>query len=305
MVEGIILVNKPAGLTSHDVVKRLRQASGWKKIGHFGTLDPLATGLLLLGIGRATRLFPVLSRLPKVYRATIRLGMATDTYDAEGNALSPPSSEFPSKEELLRLVEEFEGEKEQLPPPYSAKKYRGRPLYRLARRGQPVPLKPIKVIIYRLDLLDYTPPDLIIELVCSSGTYVRSLAHELGQKAGCGAHLFRLTRLSIGPFSLNNAFSLEEVEVYLKEKQPEKVVFPLEKVLEDTPKAVLKARVSWPLRKGRPLPAAAIQAVIFSETAPPSPGEEKIIRLFSQEGNFVGLARPGEEPGTVVPFLLL
>lgn len=305
VVEGILLVNKPAGLTSHDVVKRLRQASGWKKIGHFGTLDPLATGLLLLGIGRATRLFPVLSKLPKTYQATVRLGMATDTYDAEGRALSPPSHAFPSKGELFRLVKEFEGEKEQLPPPFSAKKYRGRPLYRLARRGQPVPLKPVKVTIYHLELLDYNPPDLTLELVCSSGTYVRSLAHELGQKAGCGAYLFRLSRLSIGPFSLKKAFSLEEVETRFREKQPEKVLVPLEKVFEESPKAVLKTKVSLPLRKGRPLPAAALQSVIFSRTAMPPPKEENIIRLFSQKGNFLGLARPGEGPGTLIPFLLL
>lgn len=304
MIEGILLINKPSGLTSHDVVKNLRLVSGWKKIGHFGTLDPLATGLLLVGIGRATKLFPVLSRLPKVYRATVRLGWATDTYDAEGKPLSPPCSESPPREELLRLLQELKGEREQLPPPYSAKKYRGRSLYYLARRGQPVPLRPVKINIYELELLDYRPPDLFLEVRCSSGTYIRSLAHEIGQKAGCGAHLAQLTRLSIGPFELAKAFSLEEVARRIEENRPEMVLLPMERLLEETPKAVLKPGIEGVLTKGRPLPAGALHTIITSETAPSFPSLEKLIRLFSQEGKFLGLARFGDKPGTIVPFLL-
>ncbi len=303
--DGILLIDKPPGYTSHDAVDRLRRLTGWKRAGHFGSLDPLASGLLVIGFGRATRLFPVLSRLPKTYVGSIRLGVATDTYDAEGQPLAPPSSDFPSQEQLVRGLKAFEGEITQKPPLFSAKKYKGQPFYRLARRGQLPPVKPVKVIIYGLRLISYTPPDLSFELNCSSGTYVRSLAHDLGQILGCGGHLAELRRLAVGPFQLEQARTLEEVENLAREKRVVELLIPLEKVLEDRPKAILLELATGQIGKNRILPKEAFLSIL-PPSLPPLPSEtESMIRLFSQDGRFLGLAHPGTEPGSLVPFLLL
>jgi len=303
--DGLLLIDKPRGCTSHDVVDRLRRLTGWKKAGHFGSLDPLASGLLIIGFGRATRLFPVLSRLPKTYVGSIRLGVATDTYDAEGQPLAPPSSHLPSQEQLVQSLKAFEGEITQKPPLFSAKKYKGQPSHRLARRGQLPPLKPVKVIIYRLRLISYTPPDLNFELNCSSGTYVRSLAHDLGQTLGCGGHLAELKRVAVGPFRLEEAQTLEEVEKLTRENRVEELLIPLEKVLEDRPKAILVELATHQIAKDRILPKEAFLTVL-PPSQPSMPLETgPMVRLFSRDGRFLGLARPGSEPGSLVPFLLL
>lgn len=304
-VDALLLVDKPKGWTSHDVVAFVRRLTGWKKVGHFGSLDPLATGLLLLGIGRATRLFPYLSRQPKVYEGAIRFGQATDTYDAEGQPLSPPSSNLPTEKELKEMIKSFEGEIEQVPPPFSAKKYKGKPLYKLARKGQSVPLKPIKVKIYEFKIIEYNPPNLIFKITCSSGTYIRSIAHDLGQKAGCGAYLAELVRLAIGPFCLEKAFSLVQIEEAYKKNQLELILLPLEKILDNLPKAILSERIPWPLVKGKTIPPQAIKTLIPPVEKSSTQEEENIIRLFSYEGRFLGLARPASRPGYILPFLLI
>jgi len=304
-IDALLSVNKPQGWTSHDVVDFLRRLSGWKKVGHFGSLDPLATGLLLTGIGRATRLFPFLSRLPKAYEGCIRLGQATDTYDAEGSPVGPSSSVYPAEDKVKEMIQSFEGEIEQLPPPFSAKKYRGEPLYRLARRGRQVPLKPVKVKIYQFQLIKYEPPDLFFQVVCSSGTYIRSLAHDLGQMAGCGAHLAQLTRLAIGPFSLDRAYTPAQIEESFKKGQIETLLTPLEIILENLPKAVLREKIDSVLIKGKILPPEAFRVIIPPSGETLMKEERGIIRLFDSEGRFLGLARQASKPGHFFPFLLL
>jgi len=304
-IDALLSVNKPQGWTSHDVVDFLRRLSGWKKVGHFGSLDPLATGLLLTGIGRATRLFPYLSRLPKAYEGCIRLGQATDTYDAEGKPVGPSSSHYPPEDKLKAMIQSFEGEIEQLPPPFSAKKYRGEPLYRLARRGRQVPLKPAKVKIYQFHLIKYEPPDLFFKVVCSSGTYIRSLAHDLGQMAGCGAHLTQLTRVAIGPFSLDKAYTPAQIEESFKRGQMETLLTPLEIILENLPKAVLREKIDSVLIKGKILPPEAFRIIIPPSGEALINEERAIIRLFDSEGRFLGLARQASRPGHFFPFLLL
>lgn len=304
-MDALLSVNKPQGWTSHDVVDFLRRLTGWKKVGHFGSLDPLATGLLLIGIGRATRLFPFLSRLPKVYRGSLRFGQATDTYDAEGKPISPLSTNFPTENKLREIIKSLEGEIEQLPPPFSAKKYQGQPSYRLARQGRPIPLKPVKVKIYQFQLIEYKPPDLVFEILCSSGTYVRSLAHDLGQMAGCGAYLAQLTRLAIGPFHLKMAYTPDQIEASFKKGQMENLLCPLEKTMEDLPKAILSEKIKLPLAKGKIIPAQAFRAIIAPGAETSSWPREKVIRLFNPEGRFLGLARPAAKTGSFIPFLLL
>ncbi len=304
-MDSLLLVDKPKGWTSHDVVAYIRQLTRWKKVGHFGSLDPLATGLLLIGLGAATRLFPVLSRLPKTYTGRIRFGQATDTYDAEGHPLAPPSFSYPEARLLDQMMQSFVGEIEQLPPPFSAKKYHGRPVYRLARRGETVHLRPVKVEIYRFVLIHYDPPDLDFELSCSSGTYVRSLAHHLGLMAGCGAHLASLKRLAAGPYRLEEAYSVPQIEIMWQNNQLEQALIPLEKILEDRPKAVLINADPSSLSKKKAVPVDLFRLILPAGGLPPLPEEKIIFRLFIPDGRFMGLSRRAPQNGYLLPFLLL
>ncbi|MEL7060809.1 MAG: tRNA pseudouridine(55) synthase TruB [Acidobacteriota bacterium] len=214
MRDGLLLVDKPDGCTSHDVVASCRKILRQKKIGHCGTLDPAATGLLLLTLGRATRLTRFLIRAPKVYEGTLRLGVATDTYDATGEVVSETPVEGVDAERIAREMSTFVGTYLQSPPPYSAKKVQGKKLYELARRGEEVPDTKKEVTIYELEPLglgaDWTPDDDVgFRLACSSGTYARSIAHELGAQLGVGGVLTSLRRTLIGGFQLDAAITLD------------------------------------------------------------------------------------------------
>jgi tRNA pseudouridine55 synthase len=209
---GFLLVDKPAGPTSHDVVQAARRALGIKRIGHTGTLDPAATGLLLLCVGKATRLQQYLLAWEKTYVGEIELGVETATYDAEGVHVGEPKTVPPLSEPVLAdLVHRFSGRIKQLPPPYSAKKVGGRKFYELARAGEPVPLEPKEVTIYDLKLEAAAANRLRFEVTCASGTYVRSLAHDLGEALQCGGHLASLRRTRIGPWLVANAESAETI----------------------------------------------------------------------------------------------
>lgn len=208
--EGILLVDKPAGPTSHDVVEAARRALKVRRIGHTGTLDPAATGLLVLCVGRATRLQHYLLAWPKTYTGDIRLGWATTTYDGEGEAVGEPAAVPPLDDALLaNLAERFRGEQEQLPPPFSAKKSGGKKFYELARAGEAVPLQPKRVTIHDIALRRRDADHIAFEVTCSSGTYLRSLAHDLGQTLGCGGYLASLRRLRIGPWHVTQAVPAE------------------------------------------------------------------------------------------------
>ena len=207
---GFLLVDKPAGPTSHDVVQAARRALKERRIGHTGTLDPAATGLLLLCIGKATRLQQYLLAWEKTYRGEIRLGWGTTTYDAEGEALAPPSPVPEIDEDVVAdLARRFSGELDQLPPPYSAKKTGGRKFYELARAGEEVPREPKHVSVQSMALTIVAPDRLGFEVTCSSGTYLRSLAHDIGGTLGCGGHLSALRRVRIGPWLVEAAVSAE------------------------------------------------------------------------------------------------
>jgi tRNA pseudouridine55 synthase len=212
-VNGLVVIDKPSGMTSHDVVSRLRRATGESAIGHLGTLDPMATGVLPMLLGKYTRLAQFFGPLVKSYTGSIRFGFATDTYDAEGLP-APPSvldARLPTDEELQRAAAHFRGEVVQTPPPFSAKKVDGKPAYKSARKGESVVLKPVTLTIEDFVVGPMQDDCAEFTISISSGGYVRAVAHDLGQALGCGAHLARLRRVAAGPFTLSQALTLDEV----------------------------------------------------------------------------------------------
>jgi tRNA pseudouridine55 synthase len=227
VVDGFLDVYKPKGPTSHDVVARLRRASGVRRIGHAGTLDPMAEGVLVVGVGQATRLIEYLVDAPKVYRAEVTFGVETDTYDAEGRVVAERPVAGLTREAVEAALRDFRGEIEQRPPPFSAVSVAGQRLYALARRGEAVVAPARRVTVSRLDLLAWHPPLARLEVECSKGTYVRSLAHDLGQALGGGAHLSALVRLRSGSFTAEDAIPLDDLEARLRAGRWREVALPL------------------------------------------------------------------------------
>ncbi len=213
-ISGILVVDKPVGMTSHDVVQAIRMGTGIRRAGHTGTLDPRASGVLVILIGPAVRLSEFVSASDKRYQAIIRLGATTDTFDADGRFTRPAATApMDISEELFETtLKQFIGEIEQTPPPYSAVKVKGRRAYDMARQGEEVELEPRKIQVYHLDVLEWAPPEAVIDVHCSSGTYVRSLANDLGEKLGCGAYLVGLRRTKSGRFSLRDAVPLRKLQ---------------------------------------------------------------------------------------------
>ncbi|MFH2063182.1 MAG: tRNA pseudouridine(55) synthase TruB [bacterium] len=209
---GFLLIDKPAGMTSHDVVQAVRRVTGVRRVGHAGTLDPFATGLLIVGVGReSTRELGGFLGQDKEYEATMRLGAVSDTQDLDGE-ITTTDGELPDRDRLLTAMESFHGEISQVPPMYSAKKVGGRKLYELARAGQEIERLPVQVRIESLDLLSFEPPLARFRVRCSSGTYVRTLAHDIGQKLGCGAYLTELRRTAIGEIGIPRANPLSKLD---------------------------------------------------------------------------------------------
>ncbi|MFQ5697913.1 MAG: tRNA pseudouridine(55) synthase TruB [Myxococcota bacterium] len=211
-MDGILVIDKPVGFTSHDIVQQVRRWAHQRRVGHLGTLDPLATGVLPIALGEATKLSRLLTLGEKVYRGRIRLGIETTTYDREGDEVARPSGPWPERSVVTKALEAFRGSIEQVPPPYSAVKRGGEAAYRKARRGEAVALEPRQVTIHELRLIDYAPPDVHVEVRCSAGTYLRSLAHDLGRQVGCGATLWDLARLQSGPFRIESALAPDALE---------------------------------------------------------------------------------------------
>ncbi len=306
-MDGIISVHKPPKITSHDVVKRIRSQLDHPKVGHFGTLDPMATGLLLVAVGAATRLFPYFSRQDKTYTGEIRLGFATDTYDATGTAASPPCSDFPEKKRIAQAMQGFLGEQLQLPPPFSAKKHKGRPLYRLARARRPTPLSPSRITIHTFSMDAYSVPDIRFTVRCTSGTYIRSLAHDLGQALGCGAHLTQLERTEIGRFSLKDSFTLDQIRDLGQADRVRDFLIPLERLLPEFPKLVLTPAGAELARNGNLILPAHISRIEETDLRPDpaSDLEANPFRLFSPEDRFLALARRTREGNSLHPFLVV
>ena len=234
--DGALVINKPKGKTSHDIVDAVRHLAGFRQIGHLGTLDPLATGVLVLLLGRATRLVRFYSGRRKRYTASFRFGFATDTYDSDGEAQGPDAAPTLDAAVLERLAAERIGLFEQMPPAFSAKKVGGRPAYELARKKQEVELKPVQVEIYEYKLTGVEGSIARFVIECSSGTYIRSLAYEMGQRLGCGAHLSEITRTAVGEFSLEQAIALEELAEASKAGRFANCLIKLENLLPNFPR---------------------------------------------------------------------
>lgn len=225
-MDGVLLINKPKGWTSTRVVEEVRRRLK-TKVGHTGTLDPIATGLLILLTGRATRFTWIFQELPKAYRVVGLLGVITDTYDMDGNVVEEREVKV-SCQEIESVLGEFRGEIEQIPPPFSAKKIRGRRAYELARKGVKPDLKPVRVKVYRLELEECRIPEFTVFTDVSSGTYVRTLIHDIGQRLSCGAAVKDLVRMAVGPLTLDRAVDLEE---FLRSDRPESYLMPVEEGL--------------------------------------------------------------------------
>ena len=285
MADGILNVNKPRGMASFAVVSLVRRLTGVRRVGHAGTLDPIADGVLPICLGRATRAVEYLVDAPKAYRAAIRLGVATDTYDSEGavTETADPSGVIP--EEVETALGRFVGEIQQLPPMYSALKHQGQPLYRYARAGKTVPRQPRTVAIYRLELLRFAPPVVEIELECGRGAYVRTLAHDLGQQLGCGAHLTGLTRLRSGPFTVEEAIDLDQLRDAAREDAWQELLHPIDRVLESWHAALLGQEHTLDVRQGRLLLLTPVRQEL-ADLPPDTP-----CRAYSEEGEFLAILR--------------
>lgn len=248
---GLIVIDKPAGITSHDVVARVRRLVGEKSCGHLGTLDPMATGVLPLVLGRFTRISQFYGDSPKSYEGEIRLGFSTDTYDADGEATSTPTQLQVSLEQLRNTASAFLGDIQQLPPSYSAKKIAGVPAYKLARRDQPVELKPVSVTVHQFEITSLDADRARFQARVSSGTYIRSLAHELGQRLGCGAHLSALRRTQVAEFTPEDLRSFDQLEAALASNSLDSLCVHPRRILPEMPcVSATDENVAW-IRNGR------------------------------------------------------
>jgi tRNA pseudouridine55 synthase len=235
VVSGVLVIDKPVGMTSHDVVQIVRKGTGIRRAGHTGTLDPRASGVLVVLIGPAVRLSEYISASDKRYQATIRLGATTETYDAEGPIIQTSVKVDVTEAEFEDALQSFIGEIEQVPPPYSAVKVKGRKAYEMSRKGEKVDLEPRQINVYSLELLEWAPPEAVVDVFCSSGTYVRSLAHDLGQKLGCGAHLVGLRRTKSGRFTLRDSVPLRRLREAFTSGEWYRYLIPAADALADWP----------------------------------------------------------------------
>ena len=252
-MNGVLVIDKPAGLTSHDVVNRVRRIFQQRSVGHLGTLDPSATGVLPLVLGNLTRLAQFYTSAEKIYEGVIRFGFATDTYDAAGTPGAPRQEVKVSLEEVRELGARFQGVIEQMPPPFSAKKIQGVPAYRLARKHQEVPLKSVQVEIKEFEILDAEDDHARFRARVASGTYMRSVAHEMGQQLGCGAHLSSLRRTKLGEFELSDAHTLEDADSAARKGLLEEILIHPRKLLPQLPSVTANEETAAHIRNGRPV----------------------------------------------------
>ena len=281
VVSGVLVVDKPVGYTSHDVVQIIRRGTGIRRAGHTGTLDPRASGVLVVLIGPAVRLSEYVSASDKRYQATIRLGTSTDTYDSEGSITSSASVEDISMEQFEAVLYQFVGEIKQVPPPYSAVKVKGRKAYEMARQGEDVELEPRTINVYSLELLEWDPPEAVVDAFCSSGTYVRSLANDLGLALGCGAHLIGLRRTKSGRFTLRDAVTLRRLQESFQAGDWYKYLIPAAEALAD-----------WPMVELNP---DEVELVRHGHRIPADQGSKDWVRAVSLQGDLVALMEYDEE----------
>jgi tRNA pseudouridine55 synthase len=283
-VHGVLNINKPAGMTSHDVVDAVRKTLGVRRVGHTGTLDPQATGVLPLCVGRATRIAQYLTQADKEYVMTLCLGVTTDTLDATGKVTARVEEVRVGREELVAVLPRFVGEIRQVPPLFSAKKVRGERLYRLARRGEQVEREPVTVRVHALELLEFALPYATLRMSCSKGTYARSLCDDIGRALHCGGHLHALTRTRSGRFTMDGILTLEGLEQRVREGRLHEVLIPIADALAHLPAARVAPEAGRLLLHGNDLTAATV--VQF----PPGVSRGALVRVLGYRKQLLSLA---------------
>ena len=281
-MDGIFNINKPTGMTSHDVVAIIRKHLKQKRVGHAGTLDPLASGVLPVCVGQATRVAEYLSESGKAYQAGIQFGTATDTYDAEGTIAATASTAGLTLNIIEETIEQFRGPQMQYPPLYSAIKIEGQPAYKRARAGEAIVLEPRPIVIYALEILAWIPPRLTLAVECSKGTYIRSLAHDLGIQIGCYAYLESLIRTRSGPFTLADSITLEQFSDAVETNTIQDYSFPFDKALEQYPAIKLDTETEERAKHG----------TTFNYAVANNAG---IARVYNSNGAFIAIAEWNEE----------
>jgi len=284
-ISGVLVVDKPVGMTSHDVVQAIRTGTGIRRAGHTGTLDPRASGVLVILIGPAVRLSEFVSASDKRYQAIIRMGRTTDTFDADGKFIREAVPVNVTEEEFNKVLKTFEGEIEQTPPQYSAVKVGGRKAYEIARKGESVDLEPRIIQVHHLEVLEWAPPEVVVDVHCSSGTYVRSLANDLGESLGTGAYLVGLRRTKSGRFTLREAVPLRKLQEAFQAGDWYQYLIPAAEALGDWPAVELNPDEVEEVRHGHRIKA--------------DPGVEQgaMVRGVSTQGELVALleSMPGED----------
>lgn len=278
-MDGVIVIDKPGGCTSHDVVNVLRRLAETRRIGHLGTLDPLATGVLPLMIGRATRLAQYFQRNDKKYDAVIRFGIETDSYDREGAITAEHPNFELTRERVERALEAYRGVFLQTPPPVSAKKVKGTPAYKLARKNVAFDLAPVEVTVHSLELVEITPDTARLRVHCSGGSYVRSIAHDLGRQLGCGAIVDELRRTASGDFTIEQARTLDELRSLAEQGRLAEAVIPAAKLLPEIPSEIVDAVTAGQIRQGRDFRVSPFRAR----------GGERLVKAITRDGELIAI----------------
>jgi tRNA pseudouridine55 synthase len=281
-MDGIFNINKPTGITSHDVVAIMRKHLKQKRVGHAGTLDPLASGVLPICVGQATRVAEYLSESGKAYQAEIQFGTATDTYDAEGAITATASTTELTLSMIEETIDRFRGPQTQYPPLYSAIKIEGQPAYKRARAGEAIVLEPRTIVIYALEILAWNPPRLTMAIECSKGTYIRSLAHDFGTQIGCYAYLEALIRTRSGPFTLADSITLDQFADAVETNAVHHYAFPFDKALEQYPAIKLDAETVKRVKHGNPFNIAIAN-------------NSGLARVYDNNEEFIAIAEWNEE----------
>ncbi len=297
MEDGLLVIDKEAGWTSHDVVARLRRILGMKRIGHTGTLDPMATGVLPVVFGKATKLADLIGEGDKVYEVVLRLGMTTDTQDITGQLLSACSL-LPDEDRIREAVQSFIGVQLQLPPMYSARKINGKKLYELARQGETVERHPKEICIYDIKVRQIGMPLVSMTVTCSKGTYIRTLCHDLGLKLGCGGTMESLRRVRAGGYRIEESYTLTQVEKAVEKNLLHDIALSVGKILSDYPERVCLPSADRLLVNGNSLE----RSHLFHEKGNQEECPEELVRMFTSEGKFLGLYQWKKENNRYCPY---
>ena len=289
MIHGIINVYKDKGFTSHDVVAKLRGMTKQRKIGHTGTLDPDATGVLPVCLGRATKLCDLLTDKDKTYETVLLLGVTTDTQDVSGEVLDRRSTKELTETQVREAVQSFVGEYDQIPPMYSALKVNGRKLYELAREGKTIERKARRVKIYEIEILEMQLPRVRMRVTCSKGTYIRTLCHDIGEKLSCGGCMEELVRTKVSRFEIGEAYTLDEISELCREEKLQRVVLPVDEMFSEYREVAVKEKWDSLVHNGNGFPEKAVLQKPEGESPTPEIQDKERVRVYDSRSHFIGI----------------